>query len=159
MNDNTYINILISTLSIKNNLLDKIIQITLLQEANLSATPFSMAVFDETLAEKATIIEQLNKLDEGFEKVYDHVKEEISDNRMQYKDEILKLQELIKQVTEKSVKVQTEELRNKSKMELYFANSKKEIKNFKMSRQTVTSYYKNMPNQHQGQSYFLDKKK
>lgn len=143
----------------KNSLLDKIIQITLLQEANLSATPFSMDVFDETLADKATIIEQLNKLDEGFEKVYDHVKEEISDNRMQYKDEILMLQELIKQVTEKSVKVQTEELRNKSKMELYFANSKKEIKNFKMSRQTVTNYYKSMPNQHQGQSYFLDKKK
>jgi hypothetical protein len=100
----------------------------------------------------------LNQLDDGFEKVYDHVKDEISTNKLAYKDEIQQLQELIKKVTEKSIKLQSTELRNKSRLEAYFSTKKKDIKNFKVSSQTASNYYKNMSNQQQGQAYFLDKK-
>ena len=158
MDDNIYVHILINTLTKKNNLLDKLIQITLLQVEYIAAIPFDMDNFDQTLVEKELIIEQLNQLDDGFEKVFDHVKEEISTNKILHKEEILQLQELIKQATEKSVKLQTTEVHNKSKLETYFANKKKEIKNFKVSSQIASSYYKNMANQHKGQSYFLDKK-
>lgn len=159
MNNHTYINILINTLTKKDDLLDRIIQITLLQEECVDEQTFNMDQFDQIVEEKQPMIEQLNQLDDGFEQVYDHVKEEISNNKDQYKEEILVLQKLIKQVTEKSVNLQAIELRNKNKITLLFSRKKKEIKNFKMSKQTVTNYYKSMPSQHQGQSYFLDKKK
>lgn len=159
MNNHTYINILINTLTKKDDLLDRIIQITLLQEECVDEQTFNMDQFDQIVEEKQPMIEQLNQLDDGFEQVYDHVKEEISNNKDQYKEEILVLQQLIKQVTEKSVNLQAIELRNKNKITMLFSCKKKEIKNFKMSKQTVTNYYKSMPSQHQGQSYFLDKKK
>ena len=135
-----------------------LIQITLLQEKYIETTSFDMEKFEETLSEKELIIKQLNQLDDGFEKIYEHVKNEISVNRMLYKVEIVQLQDLIKQVTEKSVKLQAIEIQNKNKLEVCFSDKKKEIKKFKMSSQTASSYYKNMANQHQGQSYFLDKK-
>jgi len=147
-----------NTLTKKNDILDRLVQITLLQEKYIAITPFDMDKFDQTLSDKELIIEMLNQLDDGFEKVYDHVKDEINSNRIQYKKEILQLQELIKQSTEKSVKLQTLEMRNRNKLETCFSSKKAEIKKFKMNSQTASSYYKNMADQHQGQSYFLDKK-
>lgn len=159
MDNNTYVQILINTLIKKNNLLDRLIEITSLQEEYIAAESFEMDKFEQSLSEKESMIEQLNQLDDGFEKVYDHVKDEICNNEMQYKEEIYRLKELIKRVTEKSVKIQTAEMRNKSKLETYIAIKKKEIKNFKLSSQTAANYYKNTTNQQNGQSYFLDKKK
>lgn len=159
MDNNTYVHILINTLTKKNNLLDGLVKITLLQEEYIAATHLDMDQFNQTLTEKESLIEQLSQLDDGFEKVYAHVKDELSTNKLKYQNEILQLKELIKDVTEKSVKLQTAEIRNRVKLDAYFSNRKKEIKSFKMSSQTASSYYKNMANQHQGQAYFLDKKK
>ncbi len=158
MDNNTYVHILINTLTKKDNLLDGLVKITLLQEEHIAAASLDMDQFNQTLAEKGSLIEQLSQLDDGFEKVYAHVKDEFSTNKLQYKNEILQLKELIKNVTEKSVKLQTAEIRNRVKLDAYFSNRKKEIKNFKMSSQTASTYYKNMANQNQGQAFFLDKK-
>lgn len=117
-----------------------------------------MNQFEELIAKKDGLINQLNQLDDGFEKIYNHIREELLEYKNQYKSEIVIIQELIKQVTEKSMKLLTMEKQNKSKMDLFFLNKKSEIKNFKVSNQSVSNYYKNMANQHQGQSYFLDKK-
>jgi flagellar biosynthesis/type III secretory pathway chaperone len=159
MDNKTYIYILSDTLSKKINLLDELIELTLLQAEYILETPFDIDKFDQVLPDKSELIEQLNLLDDGFEKIYNHVNAEISTNKIQYKDEIIKLQDLIKQVTEKSTKIQTLEIQNKSKLEIYFSNKKKEIRNYKMSSQSASSYYKNMANQYEGNSYFLDKKK
>lgn len=159
MDNNTYINILSDTLVKKNTVMDKLIEVTLKQEEYINSTSLDMDKFNETLADKERLIEQLNQLDMGFEKIYDHVSEEIRNNTLQHKDQIIFLQNLIKQVTEKSARLQAIEIRNKGKLEIYFSGRKKEIKNFKRSSQTATSYYKNMTSQYQGESYFLDKKK
>lgn len=159
MDDYTYIHILESTLSKKNDLLDELITITVLQEEYVNTAPFDMDQFEQTLPKKEFLIEQLNQLDEGFEKVYDHVKGQLNNNKNQFEQEILHLQDLIRQVTEKSVKIQALELENKSKLESYFVIKKKEIKDFKKNRQMANSYYKNAANQHHGESFFLDKKK
>jgi flagellar biosynthesis/type III secretory pathway chaperone len=159
MDNNTYVYILIDTLLKKNSLLDNLIQTTLFQKECITEETPDMDQFEQTLSEKEILIDQLNQLDDGFEVIYDHVKDEISNNKLKHKDDILKLQELIRQVTEKSTKLQALELQNKSIIEFYFANKKKEIKNFKRSSQTASNYYKNMSNQNQGESYFLDKKK
>lgn len=158
MDDNTYVHILVSTLSKKNNLLDNLITVTLLQEGYINTESFDMEQFEQTLPEKEVMIEQLNLLDEGFEQVYDHVKSQLNNYTNQFEQEILQLQELIRQVTEKSVRLQALEMQNKNKLESYFTIKKKEVKDFKMSRQMANNYYKNTANQHSGESYFLDKK-
>lgn len=158
-NDNTYMHILISTLTKKNLILDELINITKLQENYLKVVPQDMESFEVSLDAKEEIIDRLNQLDIGFESVYERVKEELQKKKDIYRDEILHLQELIRQVTDKSVKLQALEKHNKMQMEVYFSNKKQEIKNFKKSNQMASNYYKSMVDKHQGDSYFLDKKK
>ncbi len=159
MDNKTYVHILTDTLSKKNFLLDKLIQITEMQEKYITLTPPDMDNFESSLTDKEILIEEINELDEGFEKIYEHVKDEIISNKLNHKVAISELQNLIKQVTEKSAKLQTLEIRNKKSLEIFFANKKKEIKDFKKSSETASSYYKNMMNQQLDESYFLDKKK
>ncbi|GAA4654140.1 hypothetical protein GCM10023142_12780 [Anaerocolumna aminovalerica] len=159
MDNKTYVHILTDTLFKKNFLLDKLIQITEMQEKYITLTPPDMDNFESSLTDKEIIIEKINELDEGFEKIYEHVKEEIISNKLNHKVAISELQNLIKQVTEKSAKLQTLELKNKKSLEIFFANKKKEIRDFKKSSETASSYYKNMMNQQLDESYFLDKKK
>ncbi len=159
MDNNTYVHILTDTLSKKSFLLDELIQITEMQERYITLTPPDMDNFETSLEDKEMLIEKINELDDGFEKIYEHVKNEIISNRINHKEAIIELQNLIKQVTEKSAKLQTLEIRNKKSLEIFFANKKKEIKDLKKSSETATSYYKNMMNQQLDESYFLDKKK
>jgi len=129
-----------------------------MQEEFITLTPPDVDNFEASLTDKDILIEKINELDEGFEKIYEHVKNEIISNKLSHKEVILELQNLIKQVTEKSAKLQTLEIKNKKSLEIFFANKKKEIKDFKKSSETASSYYKNMMNQQLDESYFLDKK-
>jgi hypothetical protein len=155
----TYINILSDTLKKKISLLDQLIDISSEQEMIITSAEPDMDRLDNTFSEKEVIITQLNQLDDGFEKVYQHVKDALKEDKDQLKDQILKLQELIRLVTEKSTQLQVIEHRNKSRFQLFFAGKKKEIKNFKVSSRTADSYYKSALNGQSGESYFLDKKK
>ncbi len=159
MEDRTYINILSDTLRRKAELLDRLIGMTEEQERILTSEAPDMECLENTFSEKEGCIEQLNQLDEGFEKVYGHVKEVFEVKKEQYKEQILTLQELIRAVTEKGTRLQAMELRNKGRFQMFFSGKKKEIKNFKVSSQMANNYYKNVMNQQPGESYFLDKKK
>lgn len=159
MEDRTYINILTDTLRRKTELLDQLTQITEEQEAIMSSETPDIERFENTFSEKEAYILKLNQLDDGFEKVYHHVRDALATNKDLHKDEILGLQELIRTVTEQGARLQAMELRNKNKFQMFFSARKKEIKNFKVSSRTANNYYKNVMNQQPGESLFLDKKK
>ncbi len=159
MDNNTYLYILKDTLIKKIILLDQLLDITDRQDEYLNKPDPDVEAFEQTLSNKEEYIYQINQLDDGFEKIYGHVKEEINAKRMEHREEIETLQELIRQITDKSTRLQVNETRNKSKMEAFLLTKKKEIKNLKMSSRTVSKYYNAMHNQQQGESFFLDKKK
>ncbi|HKL80619.1 MAG TPA: hypothetical protein VJ888_09330 [Mobilitalea sp.] len=159
MVDQTYINILTDTLNKKTNILDQLIRFTVIQEDIVTGEAPDMNRLDQTISEKEVLIAQLEQLDEGFEKVYLHVKEDVTKNKEGYKDQIIILQDLIRLVTKKSTALQAAEFRNKNKFANFFVGKKKEIKNFKMSSQTANSYYRSATEHQQGQAHFLDKKK
>lgn len=158
-NNNTYIDILIGTLNRKNHILEEIIKLTMLQERYLNEPDMDMDFFDDTLEKKAELIRGLDDLDDGFEAIYERVSEELKTRKENYKDKILKLQELIKEVTDKGIRLEALEQQNKLKIETYFSSKKQEIKEFKKSNESVANYYKSMADNPQGESFFLDKKK
>ena len=159
VDNKTYIHIMTDTLRKKNKQLDKLLHITALQEQYINEPSPDMEKLEQTLAEKEEYIKQINELDEGFERIYFHIKEELSTKQIEHKEQIEVLQDLIRQITEKSTKLQAAEFRNKNKMEAYFLSKRKEIKNIKLSSRTATNYYNSMRNQPMGESFFLDKKK
>lgn len=158
MEDKIYINILIDTLDKKNKLLDELLEHTLLQEKYISQSPLNFEEFDNRIEEKNILIEKMNQIDIGFEQLYARVNDELKSKKEEYKKQILYLQTLVTQITEKSAKLQSLEQRNKVNIELAFLKSKKQIKEYNVSSKTSSNYYKNMSNIN-GQSIFFDKKK
>lgn len=154
-----YIQILIDTLEKKKSILNKLMSVTEQQEEVLTAAKFDDSLFNRTISMKSEHLDTLNMLDEGFEKIYAGVKNEIISNKDHFKEEINTMKNLISDITDYSVKLQALEKRNKSKMEFLLTQKRKEIRNSRISSKTVSNYYKTMASQHESQSLFYDKKK
>jgi flagellar biosynthesis/type III secretory pathway chaperone len=153
-----YIQLLVDTLKKKSEILNQLMQLTIQQESLIASDHFSDEKFLEIVSLKDEQIAMLKKMDDGFEKLYESVKEEIQSEKEKYKDKISSLKELIVTVTDTSVKLQAIEKRNKARMDVYFSNRRMEIKKSRLSNRTVANYYKTISKQHESQSYFYDKK-
>lgn len=157
--EKVYVDILLTTLKKKEVILKQLLALTEEQEQLLKENEFQEDKFMELIEKKKTVLFQLNKLDFGFETVYTKVKEELAVDKEQYRLQIESMQQYIAKIIDLSMKLTALEQRNKFSMERYFINSKKKIKDTKLSSQTVSNYYKNMTGVHQGHSYFMDQKK
>lgn len=155
-----YIQIMIESLEKKQGKLAEIMEKNLEQEKILKETEFSVDSFDKTVEEKAVLIEQLEMLDVGFERMYEHVKEELSseEGRVTYKNQIKKMQQLISDITEKSVSIQAQESRNKQLVEGVFRNEREKIKSVKLGSKAAIDYYRNMNHTNFVSPQFLDTK-
>ena len=117
MMQKSYINIMIESLQKKVAVLDEVIKCSEGQKAVLEDANLDPDTFQEDGRKKAIWIEKLEKLDDGFDSLYQKVKEELQDNKEQYKEEIHKMQDLIRQITERSAQIQALEARNKELVE------------------------------------------
>lgn len=153
-----YIQLLLDTLRKKTEILSQLTNLTKQQEGFISSENFNEEEFLKTISLKEEQILALEKLDVGFEQIYDSVRDELNNSKGKYMKEITALKELIVEITDMSVNLQALEKRNKTKLELIFANKRREIKNSRLSNQTVANYYKNSIKQQEAQSFFYDKK-
>ena len=148
-----------SSLTRKKSLLEEILLLTEEQNHAFQDEKSTIEIMEQCVTKKEPLIGKLNEIDEGFDMVYSKIKEYVLTDPNQYKNEIEQLKKSILSVTELSVKIQSLEQSNKLKFEVYSKGKRQEIKQFKMSNKTVSSYYKNMTGKPQGDSYFIDKKK
>ena len=119
-----YLMIMIQSLKKKIQVLDCILDANDRQKIGLEDPALDPDDFDKVVEEKAKYIEHLDLLDQGFDKLFARVKEEVTNNKEAYKDEIKEMQSLIASITEKSNKIQVQEARNKELMTQKFAKGK-----------------------------------
>ncbi|MCR4648825.1 MAG: hypothetical protein K5776_07080 [Lachnospiraceae bacterium] len=100
--------------------------------------------FTKVADEKGVLIEEILKLDEGFEMLYDHIKEGLEDNREKYSSAIIEIKALIKSVTEKGADLEALERRNKTAIEAAFSSTRKEIRQSKLGQKAAADYYNKM---------------
>lgn len=155
----TYINVLITSLKKKISILESYDKILLEEEAILKRKDKTMEEIEEKEDKKKEYLKVLEQADEGFETVYNRVKEELEDNKNAYETEIKTMQGLIKKITDYTVKIKAQEVRNKQMMELFFQQKKQEIRAYKNNQKTAKNYTNYMTNQVGGQSFFVDNKR
>ena len=114
--------------------------------------------FDEYVAEKEVLIEKLNSLDNGFERLYEKVAEELKENREQYAAQIRRLQALVTEVTDTSVQIQAQEARNKKLIEEFFRKERDGIRMNRKTTRAALDYYKNMSKSAVVMPQFMDNK-
>lgn len=159
----TYINILSDSLIKKLDVLQNLLSLT--KEQNLildEQNPDKVDVdgFDRAFEKKEKLIAQMQELDKGFDSVYKKIGRLLSENKEEYKPEILKMQNLIRSITDTGMELESLEQKNKTLFNTFIRNKRHAINNFKQSNRVATTYYQNMSNQHrEWQSHFLDKKK
>lgn len=153
-----YLMIMIQSLKKKIQVLDCIIDANDRQKAGLEDANLDPDDFDKIVEEKSKYIEHLDLLDQGFDKLFERVKEELNQNREVYKAEIEEMQALITSVTEKSNKVQVQEARNKELMTQKFAKVRKQARDVRASQQAVNQYYQNMKKINYIDPQFMDNK-
>lgn len=154
-----YLLIMIQSLKKKIEVLECIIDANERQKMGLEDPSLDPDDFDKIVEEKAKYIEHLDLLDQGFDKLFERVKEEVNNNREFYKNEIKELQTLITSVTEKSNKIQVQEARNKELMTQKFAKVHKQARDVRASQQAVNQYYQNMKKINYIDPQFMDNKK
>lgn len=159
VDNKNYISIMIQSLKKKITILNAIEKLNLRQKDELEDPALDPEDFDKTVREKADYIEELEKLDAGFQELFDRVKEELGVNREFYREEIKQMQDLIRQLTEKSTAIQVQEARNKRLMEQKFAAVKKQVREVRTSQKIVNQYYKNMMKTNFIEPQFTDSKK
>ncbi len=156
---NRYIQILIDGLMKKSTVLDAILEQNQEQSRLVSEDSFDADAFDATVDAKAKLIDQLNLMDDGFESVYERVREELLAHKEEYRSEIRTLQELVSEVTEKSVAIQTEEERNRKLVLSKLSVERKKLHETKANSKKVNDYYNNMKQINTIDAQFLDRKK
>lgn len=139
-----YLSILEESLRKKLTVLDKIRAYNEKQYECFTAENVDMTGFDVAIEEKGKLIEELTKLDEGFEALYASIAEQLQKEKIMHEAQIKVLQDLIRQVTEKSVSIQAQESRNKALIESYFAKEKKQIRENRVNSKAAYGYYKSL---------------
>lgn len=141
---NNSLTILAQSLEKKIDVLKRIQQYNEEQEKCFAGEEPDLESFDAAMEEKDALIDELLRLDEGFESLYANLKEELDQNRSKYATEIKGLQEQIKVVTALSNNIQIKEARNKKLIEDYFAKRRGGIKSGRQQSRAAYDYYKNM---------------
>ena len=109
-----YLNMMIESLEKKLAVLEEIQEANVQQSALLKAEPFDQEAFDRTMDVKGEQIEKLDSLDEGFDNLYQQVRDLLPAHKEEFHDEIAGMQDLIRKISEKSVSIQVGEQRNKA---------------------------------------------
>lgn len=154
-----YLSLLGKSLEKKAHLLSELTELTHEQEELISKDQLEDDRFISIINQKGELIKQVNELDNGFELLYQRVREELKVNPGSYKEHVERLKTLVTDVTDKGVQLQAMERRNKDKIDLFLHTRRKNIKSFKMNQKTASSYYSNTGNKTTDSSYFFDKKK
>ncbi len=159
--DGNYINIMIESLQNKIAVLDEIIIKNDDQTKILNQDDVDWDSFDRNADEKLELIERMDKLDEGFERLFEKIKELLGteEGKRTYARQIRTMQSQISIITEKSVSIQAVEARNKQLVEQKFSQSHKRLGQSRNTSRVAMDYYKNMQQTHVVTPAFLDSKK
>lgn len=155
-----YLQLLEESLVKKIRVLDEIEKFNVKQKEALSSedsTP-DFDKFDSFIEEKGKLIDELNSLDEGFETLYARVADTLKSDIPGNASRIRKLQELIREITDKSVGIQKQEAENKALIERYFQSTRAGIGKGRNSLNAAYSYFRTQRGLEGTDSLYMDSK-
>ncbi len=144
-----YLQILIDSLNKKDALMDKLIEKNKAQNESIKGKEYEDVdwdAFNLLVSEKEVAIDKIIEIDDGFADVYERIREDVSENSTKYRDQLLKLKELITRLTEKGAQIQSGEERNRQIIEVIFQKTRQQIKTQRTSINVASNYYRTMSN-------------
>ena len=91
MDTQNYVDIMIDSLVKKEELLKQIVDYNEAQQTIVTAPEFKEEAFEKNVADKGEVVEKILQLDEGFNSVFNRIKEELQNNKKKYAKDIERL--------------------------------------------------------------------
>lgn len=157
--EKTYIRILKESLCRKKELLESLTKCNKRQEEILRQEVIDWKAFDEETIQKEKYIDELTRLDEGFDLIFAKVKEELVDHKEEYKEDILFMKKLIQTISDLSASLESGEYRNKAMIEQCFQKERSRINKKRVSAKVASVYYQNTKQINYVDPQMLDKRK
>lgn len=153
-----YITVLVESLQKKKSVLEAVLQKNE-EQFNTIREKQGLDNFDRLVEEKGRLIEAMEKLDEGFENIYQRIRPELEGQKNRFRGEIGELQRLIGEITDLGVRIEASEARNKQAVERYFADARNEIQQSRKSVKAASDYYRSMSRVNYVDPQMMDRKK
>ncbi len=155
----TYLDMLQDSLKEKLEILNGIMKYQQEESDMLKSGNMDMEDFDRSINDKVALAEGIDSLDDGFEQVYDRVREEMIGNKEKYAAQIRAMQDMIGEISEKNVLIQAEENRIKLEVDNFAKRESAALRQRLDNGKAARSYYNNMKKLNYVDSQFMDKKK
>ena len=155
----TYLQLLAESLEKKIGVLNRILDIDKNQEKSLKEENLDADTVEQLMNEKGELIKKLDQLDDGFDSVYQRIKEEIQANSSKYTSQVKKLQDDIRQITELQTGIEALEKRLKSAVDTYASKAAANLKLRRATNNVARNYYETVNKLNQAGPQFMDKKK
>ncbi len=159
MDEKNYIQILEDSLETKIDLLRRLQVLCGEQAEILKDSNAAPEAFEKNIEEKGKLIDRLSAMDQGFDALFSKVQDEMERNREQYRTSIAHMQEMIREITQRSSNLQVLEQQNKELAKAKFSQIRTQTKEIRQSRKAVNSYYQNMMKMNTVDPQFMDSKK
>ncbi|MCI8736469.1 MAG: hypothetical protein HFI11_05725 [Lachnospiraceae bacterium] len=154
----TYLDMLRDSLKKKLDILNRIMDYQK-KESDMLKGSMDMEAFDKSINDKVALAESIDSLDDGFEQVYDRIRQEMIGNKEKYAVQIKELQDLIAEISEKNVLIQAEENRIRLEVDNYAKRESLALRQRRDTGKAARNYYNNMKKLNYVDSQFMDKKK
>lgn len=130
------------------------------EQAELLTDPeVSLDILDQNMNEKAELIEEISKLDAGFETLYESIRKDLIGNKDAYKEQIRAIQAYVAGIMDRSASIEAIEARNKAAVEMIFQSRKKALQHKKNASSVARQYQKTAKSLNVVNPYFVDSKK
>ncbi|MDE7031257.1 MAG: flagellar protein FliT [Lachnospiraceae bacterium] len=136
-----YLQIMTESLEKKLEVLDKVYELNKRQLEASTRRPFDVEAYDAIMDEKGGLIDELNRLDDGFTSTYEIVREEVQRSPDKYREKVQQMQELVREAVDKGVSIEAQEQRNKASMEVALTSKRQEIKERRVTASAASKYY------------------
>ncbi len=159
MTEKNYIAMLEDSLEKKVDILRQLQVLCQEQTEMLGNRNMTSEMFDENVEKKGVLIDRLEQLDQGFEQLFERVEKEITIHKEEHRDAILRMQALIRDITDRSNHIQVMEARNKDLVRKRFGEIRSQAREIRRSGKAISSYYKSMMGDKIMDPQFMDSKK
>lgn len=153
-----YIDMMVASLQKKIGLLDSIIEMNKKVAVLAGKADMDFEELRSLLDERETVVNEINQMDSGFQTVFDKVKEALDKDKARYRQQILSMQNDIRQITERIVQIEKLESQNRLLMDGQFAKMRSDVQKAKKGVNVAQNYYKSMSKTMVTDAQFLDKK-
>lgn len=152
------INILIESLEKKKEILNEILTNSEKQLEIINSEQPDLEEFDRSVDQKTELVQKMDQNDQGFDRVFNRIKNALIDDQAKYSAKIRTMQGLIREILDLGSEIHNTETRTQASLGQYLKDNKSRLGKGRRDSKAVFDYYKQASQTKYVTPMFMDQK-